>query len=117
MARNLVQDGAVITLTAPYETLTGAGCIVGGIFGVALTDTANGATGQYATQGVWTLPKLSTDTIDQGQKVYWDNSNKRVTETATSAYKIGAAVEAAGNGATTVKVKLDGIVITQEAGS
>lgn len=115
--KNFIQDGNTVTLTAPYETLSGAGCLVVGVFGIATGDVANGATGQYAVEGVFEINKLATDTIDQGQVVYWDNTNKRITETKTSNYKVGTAIVAAGNGVSTVKVKLDGVGIIVEAGA
>jgi len=58
--------------------------------------------------GVWELPKLSTDVVTQGATLYWDAANTRLTVTAGSLKVAGAAVTAAGSGATSVRVKLRG---------
>jgi hypothetical protein len=42
-------------------------------------------------------------------KVSWDNTAKQVNVPGTGRYPIGTAIEAGGNGATTVRVRLDGI--------
>ncbi len=41
--------------------------------------------------------------------VAWDNTAKEVNVPGTGRYPIGIAIEAAGNGITTVRVRLDGI--------
>lgn len=110
--KNFVQQGGTVTLTAPYAVASGAGALVGSTFGVATGDVANGASGEFVTSGVFDLLVLGTDTIDMGQKIYWDNTNKRCTETAAANYLIGAALEAKLNGPTTVRVRLDGIAVT-----
>lgn len=109
--KNYVQPGNTVTLTAPYDVASGAGLLVGSLFGVASAAALSGAAVEAAIVGVFDLNKLGTDTIDPGQKVYWDNTNKRVTETASGNSLIGAALATAGNGATTVRVRLNGISI------
>src|SRR3546814_6556142 len=89
-----VQKGIAIELAAPYDVASGGGALVGSLFGVAIVTLASGASGNFETCGVFDLTCLGTDTIDQGQKVYWDNTNKRCTETATSNSLIGVATEA-----------------------
>lgn len=110
MATNFVQDGDVVTLVAPYAVASGAGALVNThVFGVALETLASGASGEFAVEGVWDIACLSTDVIAQGAQVYWDNTNKRCTATATSNTLIGVATTAKGSGATTVRVRLNGI--------
>lgn len=113
--KNYVQEGSIIAVTAAADISSGDPVLVGNLFGVATADADSGATVQIATRGVFTLPKKSTDTIDQGQVVYFNDTDK-ITETATSSYRVGVATAAAGNGATTVKVRLDGVATIQEAG-
>ncbi|HEY9546746.1 MAG TPA: DUF2190 family protein [Solimonas sp.] len=114
---NAVQKGIAIELAAPYDVASGGGALVGSLFGVAIVTLASGASGNFETCGVFDLTCLGTDTIDQGQKVYWDNTNKRCTETATSNYLIGVATEAKVSGTTAVRVRLNGIAVTAEAGA
>ena len=82
--------------------------LVGTWIGVALADIANNATGSVQIANVFTLPKLGTDTMAQGALVYWDNTNKRLTTTASGNTLAGKAFSAAGSGVTTVQVRLNG---------
>lgn len=105
--RNFVQDGEVLTLTAPYAVASGGGAKVGSIFGVACGTVADAAEGEFAVVGVFDLPKAS-GAITQGAKVYWDDTNKVVTGTASGNTLIGVAVKAAASGDATVRVRLNG---------
>jgi predicted RecA/RadA family phage recombinase len=108
--KNYVQDGDVIALIAPYAVNSGGGALVGTIFGVAISDVANGASGQFQRDGVVDITALTTDVIAQGAKVYWDNTNKRITGTVGSNTLVGAALVAKANGETTCRVMLDGAI-------
>lgn len=44
-----------------------------------------------------------------GARVAWDNTAKEVNTPAAGRFPIGTAVEAAGNGVTSVAVRLDGV--------
>ena len=44
-----------------------------------------------------------------GARVAWDDTAKEVTTPAAGRFPIGVAVEAAGNGVTSVAVRLDGV--------
>ena len=58
--------------------------------------------------GVWSAAKLSTDVVTQGAALYWDNTNSRFTLTSAGNTLAGWAFAAAGNGVTTVQIKLLG---------
>lgn len=108
--KNLVQCGEVITLTAPYTVAAGGGALVGtNIFGIACNDVANGASGEFQVVGVFDIAALSTDTGAAGTIWYWDNSNKRVTTTASGNTKIGVGVNTKSSGDTTARVRLNGV--------
>jgi predicted RecA/RadA family phage recombinase len=62
-----------------------------------------------ATEGSFDLPKLASAVIAAGDKVSWDDTAKQVNLPGSSRYPIGVAVLAAGNGATTVRARLDGV--------
>lgn len=87
---------------------SGAGVLVGSRLGVAVSDILTATTGILAMSGVFNLPKLSTDVVTQGAKLYWDNTNKRLTLTSTSNTLVGYAQNAAGNGVTTVDAMISG---------
>jgi predicted RecA/RadA family phage recombinase len=109
MATNKVGDADVVTVTAPAAVASGAGVLVGLLFGVAIHAAASGAPVAIMTEGVFRLPKAS-GAINEGVRVFWDNTNGNVTTTTTSNNCIGWAV-GPGNyasGATEILVRLGG---------
>jgi predicted RecA/RadA family phage recombinase len=108
MAKNYVQTGENLTVPAPANIISGSGVLVGSIFGVALVSALSGEELDMSTVGVWNLPKVSAQAIAVGAKVYWDDTAKLVTTTATSNTLIGVAVTAAANPSGTVNVRLNG---------
>jgi predicted RecA/RadA family phage recombinase len=106
MATNHIQPGNTLTLAAPYDVVSGAGLLVGTIFGVAQYDALSGVDVEADTVGVWELPKTSAQAWTVGALIYWDNSAKVCTTTSTSNTLIGAAVAAAANPSATGKVWL-----------
>lgn len=103
--RNFIQPGKVISLPAPYAVTSGAGCLVGSIFGVAEAPAAAGTQVPLRRFGVFTLPK-ATGAITLGATLYWDDTNKVVTTTAAGNIKIGAAVTAQASGDASVRLVL-----------
>ncbi|KAA0572218.1 DUF2190 family protein [Azospirillum sp. B21] len=108
--KNFIQPGKTVTVAAPYDVVSGAGCLVGALFGVASTTVASGADVDLCTEGVYTLAKNSAEAWTVGAKVYWDNTNKVVTATATGNTLIGCAMAAAANPSATGNVRLNGTV-------
>jgi predicted RecA/RadA family phage recombinase len=94
--KNYVQDGDAIDILAPAALTAGQSLLVGDLFGVVLADAASGAPAVIQTSGVFTLPK-ATGSIAVGVRVFWDNTAKRVTTTATSNRCIGWHVGTAAN--------------------
>jgi len=109
--KNWICQGNQLTLTAPYALTSGQGALIGAaLFGVAAADIANGASGPFHLVGCFALTKKAGDTPAQGAKLYWDNTNKYVTTTATSNTYIGAAIAAALSADATVSVRLNGAI-------
>jgi predicted RecA/RadA family phage recombinase len=110
--KGFVQPGEVMTVTAPYTVVSGAGVKVGSMFGVATGDIASGAIGEIALEGVYTLPKTSAQAWTVGALVYWDDTNKVATTTSTSNVLIGVAAAVAANPSATGNVRLNGVFIS-----
>ena len=110
--KNYIQPGETITLTAPYAVSSGGGALVGAIFGVAVGDVANGAQGEFRTTGVYSLRKETGTAWSVGDLIYWDDTNKRCTTTATNNKLIGVAVAAAAAGDATGRVRLNGAFVS-----
>mgnify|MGYP000358429157 CR=1 FL=1 len=108
MANNYISTGDRIPLAAPYAVASGAGALVGTLFGVALQTLANGITGEFAIRGVWDLAKATGAAWTVGAALYWDNTNKNVTTTSAGNTKIGVAAVAAASGDTVGRVRLNG---------
>lgn len=114
--RNFIQAGHNIDITAPAGGVTsGSALLIGNLFGVAAISATEGAAAVMTVNGVFELPKLSTAVFAAGGKVSWDATNSRCDAPATGLYPIGVAIAAAGNGTTTVKVRLDGIATAAAA--
>ncbi len=107
--KNFIQPGHVVTFTAPAGGIqTGAGMLSGSLFGVASTTAAAGAEVEGAVEGVFELPKAADD-VSFGERLYWDETAKNVTTTATDNTLIGAAVASAASSVATVRVRLNGV--------
>ena len=108
--KNYIQEGRMITLAAPAGGVaSGDGVVIGALFRVASKTAAAGETVSIATDGAFDLPKLASAVIAAGAKVSWDDTAKQVNTPGTARYPIGIAIEAAGDGATIVRVRLDGV--------
>lgn len=102
-----VQKGDVLSLTTPQGGVTsGQAILVGAILAIALADYAATVVGQYYVRGVHTVAKLSTDVVAEGVALYWDDTNKRLTVTASGNTKVGYAAAAAGNPSSTCNILL-----------
>lgn len=108
--KNFVQPGNTITLAAPAAMTSGSGVLVGAIFGIAAHDAASGEPVETVTTGVFDLNKVGSEAWSVGDKIYWDNTDKRATKVATDNTLIGVALVAVGSGAdeTTGRVRLNG---------
>lgn len=105
--KNAVSNGNVLPFVAGTAVASGAVVLVGTRIGVAVADIAAGATGSVQVVGEFTVTKLGTDVVAQGALLYWDNTNRRLTTTAAGNTLAGFATAAAGNGATTVNIKIN----------
>ncbi len=107
MTSKFVQPGTVLDYTPGSAVTSGQVVLIGVRIGVALKDIAANATGPLQVAGVFNIAKLSADVVAQGAALYWDNTNSRLTTTASGNTLAGFAAAAAGNGATTVAIKLN----------
>jgi len=113
--KNYIQPGNVVTVPAPSGgILSGEGVLIGALFGVAATSQAVGVDVEIETDGVFDLAKMNGAEFALGDAVYWDTTTKTACDhigTGGGEARIGVALEAAGSSATTLRVRLDGVVI------
>lgn len=114
--KNFRAHGDILTVTAPYDIVSGAGVLVGDIFGIAQTDAAEGDPVAIKTTGVFEMGKVSAQAWTAGVAVYWDDDtgtagtgDGAATTTSSSNTLIGVAVEAADNPSDTGLVRLNGV--------
>lgn len=109
MARNFVQPGDTLTFTAPYAVASGGGFLSGVQFAVALADAAIGAPVEAKVNGVWDLTKNTGEAWTAWAKVYWDNTNKRLTTTSSGNTYVGVTTQAQASSDAVGRVKLNGV--------
>ena len=108
--QNYIQKGDIITVPAPAGGIaSGEGAIIGNIFGIAAYSAAVGEPVELATTGVYQLPKATAAVLTVGACVAWDNTAKNINVPGAGRFPVGVATEAAGNGITSVTVRLDGV--------
>jgi predicted RecA/RadA family phage recombinase len=104
--RNYVSSGNSAALAMPYDRTSGQGVQVGTLFGVCQGDALTGVSQTVVFRGIFDLTKEPALVISQGARVFWDNTNRRVTTTATSNVCIGHCITAAAGADATVRVRL-----------
>lgn len=107
MTTKFVQPGEVIDYTAGANIASGQVVLMGARIGVALKAIANGETGPMQVTGVFNIAKLSTDNMAQGALLYWDNTNSRLTTTASGNTLAGFAAAGAAASTTSVNIKIN----------
>lgn len=108
MARNYIQPGENLDLTAPTGGVTsGVGALIGRLFGIATATVAAASTFVMRRVGVWSMAKTSAQAWSVGDKIYWDSTNSVATATLTAGFRfIGICVSAAANPSSTGYVLL-----------
>lgn len=105
--RTYVKPGDAITYAHTSAVTPGQAVKIGLFLGVALGAYAANQAGAYAVKGVCNVNKLSTDVVAIGVALYWDNTNFRLTTTATGNISAGRAFSAAGSGVASVDIDLN----------
>lgn len=109
MTTRFVQPGKVLDYAnGGTPRASGDVLVVGTKVGVALAAIPANTIGSVQICGVFTVPKLSSDTPAQGALVYWDGTNSRMTTTSSGNTLAGVAAAAAGSGITSMNVLLNG---------
>ena len=116
MAKNFVQVGNIVELTAPAGgVVSGQAYRIGSIVVIATVSAAAGEKFNGQRTGVFTLTKVSANAPTEGAKAYLQNTATDgvflVSTASTSATLIGAFTEAAANGDDEANVLLTGQVV------
>jgi predicted RecA/RadA family phage recombinase len=95
--KNYVSGGEVLDLAAPYAVSSGGGMKIGDIIAIAAVDAAITVVIAGYVQGVFDVTAEGAGSGQAwavGDKIYWDDTNKRFTKTSTSNTLAGYAVGA-----------------------
>lgn len=106
MAKNFIQKGATLTVTAGSTVASGDVVEQGSFVGVAQIDGESGDEIEVCVEGVWEVPKVSAQAWTQGATVYWDSGAGLATTASSGNTKMGYAAAAAANPSSTGRVKL-----------
>lgn len=108
--KNFVQRGDVVTATAPSGgVVSGAGVLLGSLFGVAAITAAQGESFELVLEGVFDLAKV-TGAVSYGAPLYWSTGDSKLTTADGDGANalVGVAVAAALSGDATVRARLNG---------
>lgn len=105
MAKNYIQQGDTITVTATADVASGALVVVGALAGVAMYSAASGEEVEIKTTGVFELAKTSAQAWTVGAPIYATSAGVATT-VATDNVAIGHAVAAAANPSAIGRVRL-----------
>jgi predicted RecA/RadA family phage recombinase len=103
---NFKKPADTVTLPAPYDVVSGAGALIGAVFGAAASNYKQGQSGEFRRTGQLGFTRATGTANTPGQKAYWDDTNRIVTPTASGNKLIGAFVEAHASGDTYAEVIL-----------
>ncbi len=106
--KNYIQNGEAVNYLVPVSTTIVAGDVVAigtNLTGVAVTSGTTGDTIVVNLCGVYELSKDAPLVITQGDKLFWNTTNKEITKTVTDR-PIGVAWAGAASADTTVQVLL-----------
>jgi predicted RecA/RadA family phage recombinase len=107
--KNFVQPGDIVTVTAPYDVNSGDGLKVGSLVGIATNKALSGSLAEAKLCGVHDVTKAAGAAWAEGAIIYWDDTAKNFTTTATSNTKVGVAVLPAAASADVIgRVRLNG---------
>lgn len=109
MAKNYIQPGHIVPLTAPADVTSGQLVKIGVLVGVVQHDALSGQPVEIAMDGVWDVPKTAAQAWTEGAAIYFNpTSGEATTATTAGNVFIGAAAAAAANPSPIGRVRLNG---------
>ena len=110
--KNYVSAGSTLTFTnsTAAAIASGAGVVLGTIFGIANGPVAVGAEGVLNLVGEYEMPKAGAQAWALGAAIYWNATTGVATTVASGSTLIGVATRAVAGGAgdTVGRVRLNG---------
>ncbi len=103
-----IQEGSAIDHTPSSDLPAGTVVVQAELVGVVVQAIAANELGALKVEGIFQFPKKSTDTVNTGDDMFWDDTlDEATTNAASGANKLmGKAVKDAGSGVLTVDIRL-----------
>lgn len=110
MTTKFLHQGLIMPFTAPSGGVTvDTPVLIGGLLVLPIVTASEGDTFNGYVTGVWTgIAKETGQAWSEGDKLYWDNGNSRLTTDAIDGMLVGVAAADATSGATTGDVRMNG---------
>lgn len=105
--KNYVAEGRTINFTAAAALAAGQVTNVGDLIVVAIDAAASGAPCVGITEGVFVLPKVTANVLTLGERVWLASGQITDNSAAAGAVFAGRVFSEAGNGTTSVEVKIN----------
>jgi len=110
--KNYIQPGRMLSAVAEAAVASGDVVVHGATVGVAAGAAAIGESYEYASEGVYDLPKTTSQAWTLGQALYWDAATGKVTSIFAGGLPlVGTAAAAALSAATTGAVRLGSVAV------
>ncbi|MDE8035737.1 DUF2190 family protein [Actinobacillus equuli subsp. equuli] len=106
MAKNYIQDGNTVRLTATKAITSGDVLVSGDLIAIAVTDAAKNDAVVGLTTGVFSVKAKQADDIKQGAVLYWSEA-EGATLTAGGNKRLGIAWRDSGTSSDEVDVKIN----------
>ena len=100
-------DGKRIDIVQSNDIESGDVVLIGELIGVQTNQIKKDEKGSVAISGVFQVEKKPGFSFPEGQKVYWDNTVKQATSTASGNTLMGLTVAQTGTQDRTVLVKIN----------
>ena len=107
--KNFIQNGRVLDAVAPSGgVVSGNAYMFNSVFGVAGSSKSEDETFGLHTEGVFELPKLSSDDMSFGQKLNWNDTNRELQLASSDLDNVASVANKSGaaSGVTKVLAKL-----------
>ena len=104
--KNFIQPGNSIDVALPADKVSGDGVRVLALFGVLVASGLSGEKRAIQVEGVFELPKLTSDVMVVGAKVNWNDSNFEFQLATSTLDSAATVIEAAGSSSSLVTVRL-----------
>jgi len=105
--KNFLQDGKSLAVFAPAAGfVSGQGYVINALFAIAASDASDGESCELVTEGVFSLPAISSEVVSAYSKAYWDDGAKRVSNDPADKMLIGYFTEDKASGGEETAVKL-----------